>query len=375
MPVAAVLAALFALVLTIPSAIAQGVTLPRDFIADRLSPAECSRFFSAGRLGADLTFISQLSGQRLTSTRSLTINHDAISDRWRRLLGVAYGAAARNDRRSGEAIIATLAGLARDGALLDAPSVDAALRTRCWADGNKNVPCPLHVVQHTGYAMIAMIVAASVLDEYISKADRAIFDDYFRQGFRKFIAPLARNGRQADGLYEFADYGIGVLAYARWTGDASLAQSEIRARRASFLRKIEPEGLIDNNSYRGYRGYWVHTLGAEAALGYALIARRFGVDLFADRALGPRLRNMALQTARGSDPAVFLALPARGENAIRDPQDAIPHMHQFAVNLPRIIRTEFGIDVPTAARYRQLAGSETISRFIGFDARCYYASR
>lgn len=375
MPLVAFLGAVLALLLTSHSTVAQGVTLPRDFIAERLAPAECSRHFAGGRLSSDLAFIAQLGGQRLTTTNSLTINHDAISDRWRRLLGVAYGAAARDDRRSGEAIIATLAGLARTSVLLDAPSVEQAKRTRCWADGNKNALCPLHVVSHTGYAMIAMIVAASVLDEYITEADRALFDDYFRQGFRKFIQPLARNGRQADGLYEFADYGIGVLAYARWTGDEGLAASEIRARRASFLSKIEPEGLIDNNSYRGYRGYWYHTLGAESALGYALIARRFGVDLFSDPALGPRLRNLAIQTARGSDPAVFLALPARGENAARDRADAIPHMHQFAVNLPRIIRAEFGIDVQTASRYRQLAGSETISRLIGFDARCYYASR
>jgi hypothetical protein len=364
-----------AVALTVPAR-AQDVRLPADFIAERLSGSECSRFYSPGRLGSDLRFISEMAGVRLASTRSILIRHEALSDRWTRLLGVAYGAAARGDARGGQAIAATLVGLARAGALLDVPSVAQALRTRCWADRSGDTPCPIHVVQHTGYAMIAMIQAAIVLEEFLSDADRAALDRYFDQGYRKFIAPLAQNGKRSDGLYEFADYGLGVLAYARWTRDARLAASELRARRSAFLSRIEPGGLIDNSSYRGYRGYWYHTLGAEAALGYALVARRFGRDFFADPALGPRLRNLAAQTVQGgADPNVFVALPARGDNAIRDPADAIPHMHQFAVNLPRIIRAEFGFDVPTASRYRQLSSSETISRLIGFDSRCYYASR
>jgi hypothetical protein len=354
---------------------AQDVRLPSDFIVERLAGAECARFYAPGRLASDLRFVSELRGQRLRSDNSLTIRHDAISDRWTRLLGVAYGAAAKGDARAGQAVVATLTELARAQALLDAPSVEQALRTPCWADGNPGAPCPLHVVSHTGYAIVAMIVAAIVLEEHVTEADRATLDGYFDAGYRRFIAPLARNGARSDGLYEFADYGLGVLAYARWTRDPRLAASELRARRSSFLSKIAPDGMIDNNSFRGFRGYWYHTLGAEAALGYALVARSFGRDFFADPSLGPRLRNLAAQTVRGADPAVFAALPPRGDNAARNPGDAIPHMHQFAVNLPRIIRTEFGFEVPTAGRYRELSSSETISRLIGFDARCYFASR
>lgn len=62
------------------------------------------------------------------------------------------------------------------------------------------------------------------------------------------------------------------------------------------------------------------------------------------------------------------------KNAARDPADARPHMHQLAVSLPMMIKKEFNITVPTAARYDRLVKNETTGRFIGFNADCYYES-
>ncbi|WP_434622458.1 alginate lyase family protein [Tabrizicola sp. M-4] len=366
--------ALISLALPIGASV-QARDLPADFIADRLGPS-CTRFFSPSRLSGDLRYVSELRSVSLQSTNSLTMDHDAISKRWTRLLGVAMGAAARNDQSSAGQIIDTLVGLAEARALLGVMSVSEAQRVNCWAGGNKNSVCPYHVVQHSGFAAIAMIMSASMLEEHIQPDQKKILEGYFDALFKKFIGPLSKNGLRSDGLYEFADYGIGVLAYARWTGNSRLATSEINARKRSFLGKINADGLIDNNSFRGYRGYWYHTLGAESAFGYALVARRFGVDLFNDRQLGPRLRNLAIQVVNGAnDYASFRALPARGNNAARDVADEIPHMHQFAVNLPRIIQQEYGLRVPIQSAYRSKGQSETISRLIGFNADCYYDSR
>ena len=354
---------------------ASGQSLPKDFIAEKLGTS-CSRYYSPGRLSSDLQFIAQLRGVSLSSNNSLTINHDAISKRWTRLLGVSYGVAARNDSSGAKRIVNTLVGLAQSNAMLNVMSVSEAKRVRCWSGGNQNSVCPFHVVQHSGYSAVAMIISASVLEEYIQPNERAVLTKYFDSLYKKFISPLSRNGLRSDGLYEFADYGIGVLAYARWKGDRRLAAKEIKSRRSSFIKKIEANGLIDNNSFRGYRGYWYHTLGAESALGYALVARRFGVDLFRDRALGPRLKNMATQTVNGgTNYSFFRSLPTRGDNAVRDASDEIPHMHQFAVNLPTIIGREYGYRVPIQNAYRSKSRSETISRLVGFDVDCYYGSR
>lgn len=356
---------------------AQNITLPTDFFVEKLQGSACSKFFSSSRLNSDLKRISEIRSLSITSTNTLTVDHDALSSRWTKLLGVSYGAAARGDAASGQKIIGTLVNLAQSNALLDAPSYSSAKRTQCWADGRSDLPCPLHVVQHTGYTGIAMIYAANVLEEFASADQKRVLDGYFDKIYKKFILPLAANGAKSPGLYEFGDYGLGVLAYARWTNNTRLAKSELRKRRSSFLRKIEADGMLKENSYRGYRGYWYHTLGAESALGYAMVARSFGQDFFKDPKLGPRLQNMAIQSVNGGRSYSEFrarALQKTTQNAIKDPAAEIPHMHQFAVSLPSIIKQEYGYAVKTASAYRSKGRIETISKLVGFNADCYYSS-
>ena len=319
----------------------------------------------------------ELRSLNISSTNTLTVDHDVLSSRWTKLLGVSYGAAARGDAASGQKIINALVNLAQSNALLDAPSYSSAKRTQCWAGGRSDLPCPLHVVQHTGYTGIAMIYAAIVLEEFASADQKRVLDEFFDKIYKKFISPLASNGAKSAGLYEFGEYGLGVLAYARWTNNTRLAKSELRKRRSSFLRKIEADGMLKENSYRGYRGYWYHTLAAESALGYAMVARSFGQDFFKDPKLGPRLQNMAIQSVNGGRNYPEFrerALQKTTQNAIKDPTAEIPHMHQFAVSLPAIIKQEYGCGVQTAPAYRSKGRIETVSKLVGFNADCYYLS-
>ncbi len=293
------------------------------------------------------------------------------------MLGVSTGAAAQRDAASADQIISALVDIASHDALMDVPSLASAKRIKCWNGQDPNAPCPYHVVQHSGLTAIAMLYSAILLEEYISDEQRRVLDSYFEKLNTKFIAPLSKDLIRGNGLYEFADYGLGVLAYARWTGNTSLAQAELSARRTAFARKISPDGMIKENSYRGYRGYWYHTLGAENALGYALVARSFGNDFFRDSKVGPRLQILAAQTVNGGrhyDEFLARALSGASDNAIRDEAAHIPHMHQFAVNLPLIIQKEYGRPVPTNHAYHSKGESETISRLIGFNVDCYYES-
>lgn len=371
------LSVVFAMLIGAPPVNAQNVTFPSDFFAERLQGSGCSRFFSSSRLNGDLKMISGLSSASMTSTNSLTVNHDAFSKRWTTLLKVSYGAAARGDAASSRKVVATLVSLAKANALLNAPSFSSAKRVECWEGGRSDRPCPLHVVQHTGYTGIAMLYSAIVLEEYVNADQRRVLDAYFDKIYKKFISPLAANHARNDGLYEFGDYGLGVLAYARWKRDARLVKSELRKRRSSFIKKIDAQGMLKENSYRGYRGYWYHTLGAESAFGYALVARSFGTNFFKDAKLGPRLQNLAIQTVNGGRAYSDFrarALQKSPKNAIKDPKAEIPHMHQFAVGLPTIINQEYGYGVKTASAYKSKGRIETISKIIGFNADCYYSS-
>ena len=73
----ALFAALFAAVVT--PALAQDVRMPKDFFAEQITGSSCSKFFSASRLNSDLKKISGMSSASLTSTNTLTVDHDALS--------------------------------------------------------------------------------------------------------------------------------------------------------------------------------------------------------------------------------------------------------------------------------------------------------
>lgn len=375
-----VVAALLAVAAPAPSR-AQNMTLPEDLIAERLQGQACARFFSPGRLDRDLRFVAQMKGMRLRSTNSLTFTGDLsrISKHWTRLLGVSYGAAARGDQRAAQKIIGVLVDFAQSNAFLDGPSIGQARKSPCWDGGNAGSVCLWHVISGYTDTSIALIASAVVLEEHMTAAQKSVLDAYFKKLYRRLIAPMSAEFTRSEGIYGMGgDFGFGVLAYARWTRDARLAAKELRTRRGAFSRKIGVDGMIANNSYRGYRGYWYHTLGAEMALSYALVARRFGVDFFNDRKLGPKLRSLAIRTVNGNnDYAAFLAqsLTKRRDNAIRSKADEIPHMHQMAVNLPAMLRQEYGWRVRPAAAYRSKGKEETISQFSGFNVDCYYGSR
>jgi hypothetical protein len=351
--------------------------MPADFIAPQLSPAACTAH--AGNFSGRIANIRALSAQRasrLDADTSLTVNHDFLSLRWRDLLAISYAAAARQNAAQAEQIVETLVTLADRRTLLDAPTLaQSKARGPCWANGDPNAPCPYHTAQNVAFTFVAMLISAIVLEEFIGADDRAALDAYFARAHRGWIGPLAEDQARSDGIYELAGMGIGELAYARWTDDAGRAAREINRRIAAFRRKIEPEGYIDNNSYRGYRGYWYHTLGAENVYGYAMIARGFGVDLFTDPRTAGRLSALAQRTAAaGPDGRSFLDLPRRGDNSNAAAADAEPHMHQFATNLPTVMRREFGTDPPLAAAYLSQRRFETMNRLVMFDASCYYAS-
>ena len=150
----------------------------------------------------------------------------------------------------------------------------------------------------------------------------------------------------------------------------------LNARRRDFLKYIEASGYIDQNSYRGVRGFWYHTYGLDPALSYALIAREWGVDYFRDPTLGPRLRAAIEKTALGiTDYAAFRSVGNRGSDFSTDPNDAKAHVHQLALNLYPIAAREFGIQMPRDRRFEELSRLESYSQTSGMLAACYYSGR
>ena len=201
-----------------------------------------------------------------------------------------------------------------------------------------------------------------------------MIDPYFAAAYRKFVGPSATSDH--DGLYDFANDGLGRLAYAAWTNNLRLASRELSVRRRQFARTIQSDGYIRNNSFRGVRALWYHTYGLDPALSYALVARSWGMDLFRDPQVGPRLRAAVEKSALGiTDYAAFRRAGNRGDSYSLDPRDEEPFVHQLALNLYTIAAREFGIRLPRSARHFELVRYEDYSQTSGLSAACYYSSR
>ena len=365
-------------------AVSRNISQPTFFITDTLGPA-CTRdeqgnARSQAAAAAALNRLNANSARYVADLRrstSLTVNHDAYSRNWQPVLFNSYAAAAANDAALARTVIDGLKRLAAGQRYLNEPGLltraQAMRAPPCYEQG-ANAPCPAHTPRFVARMYANLLISAAVLDPFLTAEDRTVLTPWFDAGYRRFVAPEI--SADQDGIYDFANMGLARLAYAAVKKDMRLAKQELSARRNDFLRRIESSGYIDQNSYRGVRGFWYHTYGLDPALSYALVAREWGVDYFADPAIRPRLAAALQKTALGiRDHAAFRSVGNRGTAFSTNPADTIDFVHQFALNLYQISAREFGLRLPPSPMHARLKRLERYSTISGLSARCYYSGR
>jgi len=359
------------------------ISFPRGFFVDDIHGRSCHQ---RGSDHFDVYWdwigdLADIDGSQFNADgTSLTVKHGQVSRRWAALLDLTYDAASTDNEERVRRMVDLLTYLAEREMLFSTPTLKELKKGKCWKDGNTKAKCPSHTTEHATHAFMAYLYSAIVLREFMSDAQEATIDAYIDRAYEKYIRPGAASMAKGVGFYAFADARLGVLAYANWTADADLAKSDILKTGKIIAKLIDRNRYINNNSWRGVRAYWYHTLGADNMLGYAVVAREHGVDLFQDRKVGPRLVALAEATLEGAvDYDKFVSKGNKGtgysENYSTDPRDARRHMHQMAVSLPDFMREEFDIEVPTLGKYDALVRGESVDRFIGFNAACFYESR
>lgn len=364
--------------------VGQAVSPPRHFIADTLGPACLRDAQGRGRSATDarralaaLHDNHQRYIDALRQSTSLTVNKDAFAAHWQPILFNSYAAAAAGDEALARAIIDGLVRLAQSGRYLNEPNLlswEAAFRLPGCYSAGPSTPCPTHTPRFVTRMYANLMISAAVLGPYMEEADRAALRPWFRLAYNRFVEFDAT--KDPGGIYDFGNMGMARLAYAQITGDMALARQELAFRRGDFLKRLEPSGYIDENSFRGVRGFWYHTYGLDPALSYALLARAWGVDYLSDPALGPRLRAAVDKTELGiRDHAAFRASGNRGQAYSTDPADTRDFVHQLALNLYDIAAREYGVRLPPSPRHSELSRLERYTQISGFMADCYYSSR
>ena len=96
-----------------------------------------------------------------------------------------------------------------------------------------------------------------------------------------------------------------------------------------------------------------------------------GVDFFKDKTLGPRLEKLAEKTLLGvTNLKDFLKPGSSGTNLSKRKQNSRTNKHRYAVNLPIVLKNEFGI---SHKKLDNPSGGTSVLSLI--SAECYYSNR
>ena len=348
------------------------VNFAEDFFTDEVKSCGYSNVNSS-----NLDFVNELltvTPDRLYNSGSLTVKWNYIGDRVLRNLDMAYRVASEKDETGAIKILDFLENVADNNLFYGWDDwEDIKDQGRCWKGPNGK--CPYHHPEFVAQFFTGILISANILDEYIWPEQREKFDRYFSKMYKKFIKPKTWKNDKS-GFYAGANYGIGNLAYARWTRDSELLLKEIKHRKKVIKKHFRKDGWVENNSWRGNRDYWYHTLAVDTVLGYMLIARANGFDLFNDPVIGPRVFASIEKTVLGNQSLKeFSKKGYKGNNHITGSKKARPHMHQESTNLVEIVSQEYGILInPRHEHFRRQKGQENINFHVGFNAKCYYRS-
>lgn len=324
----------------------------------------------------NLNFVNELlyvTPDRLYNSGSLTVKWNYIGDRVLRNLDMAYTVASNNDKAGASKVLSFIEDAADRNLFYGWEDWNDIKGQDCWKGPNGK--CAYHHPEFVSLFFTGIMITANVLDEYVSPQQRQKFDTYFKKMYKKFVKPKSFENKQS-GFYAGANGGVGNLAYAQWTGDTKLLAKEIKHRKKVIKKHFRKDGWIENNSWRGNRDYWYHTLAVDTVLGYMLLARANGYDLFNDPVIGPRVKASIDKTLLGNRSLEeFSKKGYKGKNHITGSKNAMPHMHHEATNLVQIVSEEYGITIkPRHAHFRKQKGQENINMHVGFNAKCYYRS-
>ena len=139
--------------------------------------------------------------------------------------------------------------------------------------GSRSAVLRLNLLETTWYLQF-------LLKSRMRSSERAVVDNYAKKLHRKYIKPWYAESRRSDsGFYQMANGGISELAYAAWRKDKRLASTTFKRIFRDMNRLFYKDGYINNNSFRGVRGFWYHTYGVNSALATIGLARAWNVKV------------------------------------------------------------------------------------------------
>ena len=157
---------------------------------------------------------------------------------------------------------------------------------RCYkGKGNTKAVCHWHTAQEASRFAGQITIAALKVQPFMDKASSGIIGNYLKSLYEKFSQPWQDNHgkrwkKQSQvGFYQMGYGSFSVLAYAAYTQDKQLAHKTFEETYNYIDKRLLEDGFIVNNSFRGVRGFWYHTLGLNNILGFVALAGEWNYPL------------------------------------------------------------------------------------------------
>ncbi len=359
------------------------IRIPGYFYGDRIGACDTSRQglemtleddFVEGKIAEVIGYDWDADHHKRSD--SLTVRHEAISYPARYLFAATHTAVKTGDPDQIRKAVSLVVRIAQAETILDTMTVEEARRAggRCYAGkGVTSAACHVHAPQFAADFGSSYLVSAIFLRPEMSESQRDTVNRYAQRLYRRYIQPWAAGARRnAYGFNQYANGGIGELAYAAWTGNKELAALTFNRMFQDIDNKFFADGYIDNNSFRGVRGFWYHTYGVNSALAVIGLAEAWHVRVpgkVRDKVVAAtRAINVGVRDLKKFGSRSFSGY--RG-NASTDPKDARPHIHQAAIAIDAMARRYAHVTLERDATYLRKRETEGPSDFtVGFHPGC-----
>ena len=306
------------------------------------------------------------------NSNSLSVVHEGITVPMNKLMVATHNAIGNNNQVNINIAKNLLIDLAKADTLYDSIGYhEVGKKPECYANGDVNAPCWYHQYSHARNVFGNYMITALWLKDELNEQEFKIVDQYIKKMYKKFLQPTEFNKQQ--GFFEMANGGIPILVYASWTNNKKLAAKEINFRFKEMNRIFLHDGYINNNSFRGVRAQWYHSMGVDVALGYVYIAKLWGAEI--PKKLQKKLvKASEVVNLAITDYETFKSKPFSGDwSGSSNPKDAKKHTHQMAFAIDTLMKIVTGVELEHDTVYLKLRKWHSkigIDEWIGFNPNC-----
>lgn len=146
--------------------------------------------------------------------------------------------------------------------------------------GKEGAKCYWHAAQEAARYAGQFNISANLVKPYMNDKERELIENYLDSMYKKYIQPWYVTSGAGDksidhGFYQMGHGAISVLAYAHWKNDKKLAIYAFKTAMKHINALILEGGFINNNSFRGVRGYWYHGTALNNMLAMVALAEKY----------------------------------------------------------------------------------------------------